>query len=181
MGKTSGTLHLTPASSMAALPPHYNNMITALTPKTAQNVATGLATPGGVALATGAAIAVAPVSTLELIGQVVTTASANPYIIGAFYLLMNLGGRYLSLELTKKQEAFLQWSYLRPILLFAVLFIATRNFVVAFVGTLIVFFVLWVAANENSPYCMIPHWCGHTVDADVETYKKNIKTLFGGA
>ena len=173
MGKNNGMLKMTPASSMAALPPHYNNMITAITPKTPQNLATG------VAVATGAAIAVAPVTTLEVIGQAVTMASSNPYIIGAFYLLMNMGGRYLSLELTKKQEAFLQWPYLRPILLFSVLFIATRNFVVAAVGTLAVFFILWVAANENSPYCMIPHWCGHTVEADVETYKKNIKTLFG--
>jgi hypothetical protein len=181
MGKTNGSLRMTPASSMAALPPHYNNMITAMTPKMPQNIATpgGLASPGGVALATGAAVAIAPITTFELIGQAVTMASANPYIIGAFYLLMNLGGRYLSLELTKKQEAFLQWPYLRPILLFAVLFIATRNFVVAAVGTLAVFFILWVAANENSPYCMIPHWCGHTVDADVETYKKNMKSLFG--
>jgi hypothetical protein len=173
MGKTNGSLHMTPASSMAALPPHYNNMITAVTPKTPQNLATGAM------VATGAAVAIAPVTTFELIGQAVTMASANPYIIGAFYLLMNLGGRYLSLELTKKQEAFLQWPYLRPILLFSVLFIATRNFVVAAVGTLAVFFILWVAANENSPYCMIPHWCGHTVDADVETYKKNMKSLFG--
>ena len=53
------------------------------------------------------------------------------------------------------------------------------DLVVAAVGTLAVFFILWVAANENSPYCMIPHWCGHTVDADVETYKKNMKSLFG--
>jgi hypothetical protein len=166
-------LNLTPASSMAVLPPYYNNMITALAPKTPANAAIAAGTT------LGAAAAIAPVTTLEFIGQAITMASANPYIIGAFYLLMNLGGRYLSLELTKKQEAFLQWSYLRPILLFAVLFIATRNFVVAAVGTLVVFFILWVAANENSPYCMIPHWCGHTVDADVEIYKKNIKALFG--
>jgi hypothetical protein len=89
-----GSLHLTPASSMAALPPHYNNMITAVTPKTPQNVATG------VAFAAGAAAAVAPATTLEVIGQAITMASAYPYIICTLYLLMNLGGRYLSLELT---------------------------------------------------------------------------------
>jgi len=173
MGKINGNLHMTPASSMATLPPQYNNMITALTPKTPQGVVTGAA------VATGAAFAMAPTTTLEILGQSLTMAASNPYIIGAFYLLMNLGGRYLSLELTKKQEAFLQWPYLRPLLLFAVLFIATRNMVVAVVGTLIVFFILWVAANENSPYCMIPHWCGHTVDSDIATYKKNIKSFFG--
>jgi len=114
-----------------------------------------------------------------VVSQTLMMMSANPYIIGAFYLLMNLGGRFLSLELTKKQEAFLQWPVMRPFLLFAVLFIATRNFVVAVVGTFVVFFILWVAANEHSPYCMIPHWCGHDLEKDATQYNENVKKLFG--
>jgi hypothetical protein len=149
------------------------NMITAVTqPLQAAPAAT-------VAGVTAAAVAVAPVATLDIISQSLMMMSANPYIIGAFYLLMNLGGRYLSLELTKKQEAFLQLPVLRPVLLFAVLFIATRNFVVAVVGTFVVFFILWVAANEHSPYCMIPHWCGHDLEKDAVTYAENVKKLFG--
>jgi hypothetical protein len=163
-------LNLTPASSMP-------NMITAVTqPLQAATPATTAATVAGV---TAAAVAVAPVATLDIISQSLLMMSANPYIIGAFYLLMNLGGRYLSLELTKKQEAFLQLPVLRPVLLFAVLFIATRNFVAAVVGTFVVFFILWVAANEHSPYCMIPHWCGHDLEKDAVMYSENVKKLFG--
>jgi len=150
-----------------------NNMITAIT-HTAQ--VNPVATAVGV---TAAAAAIAPMATIDIMSQTLLTMSANPYIIGAFYLLMNLGGRYLSLELTKKQEAFLQWPVLRPFLLFAVLFIATRNVVVAVVGTFVVFFILWVAANEHSPYCMIPHWCGHDLEKDATQYTENVKKLFG--
>ena len=158
-------LNLTPASSMP-------NMITAVT-HAAQ--ATPVATAATV---TAAAVAVAPMATFDLISQSIMMMGSNPYIIGAFYLLMNLGGRYLSLELTKKQEAFLQMPILRPVLLFAVLFIATRNLVVAVVGTFAVFFILWVVANEHSPYCMIPHWCGHDLEKDAATYSENVKKLF---
>ena len=153
-----------------------SNMITAVTHAAQPAIQSPLTTAAGV---TAAAVAIAPATTLDILSQSLMMMSANPYIIGAFYLLMNLGGRYLSLELTKKQEAFLQMPLLRPVLLFAVLFIATRNFVAAVVGTFVVFFILWVAANEHSPYCMIPQWCGHDLEKDAFTYSENVKKLFG--
>ena len=94
-----------------------------------------------------------------------------------FMILMNLGGRFLSLELTKKQEAMFQSPLIRPLIFFTVVFMATRNIVAAFWITLLLFFVIWVVANENSPFCMIPDWCG---DATKEktNYLKNVKRMF---
>ena len=96
---------------------------------------------------------------LDLLSNAIMYLNTNPYMIGLFMLLLNLGGRFLSLELTKKQEAFLQAAWLRPLLFFTVVFIATRNLVAAFWMTLLFFFVIWVAANEHSPFCLIPSWC----------------------
>ena len=107
----------------------------------------------------------------------VVTMNTNPYLIGIFMLLLNLGGRFLSLELTKKQEAVLQAPWVRPLIFFTVIFMATRNVVVAFWLTVIFFFFIWVVANENSPYCMIPSWCGHDLDKQKETYMKNVDKL----
>ena len=95
----------------------------------------------------------------------------------ARFLLWNLGGRFLSLELTKKQEAFLQGTWIRPFIFFTVIFVATRNLVAAFWVTLLFFFVIWVAANENSPFCMIPSWCGHDAKTPAEIYESNIAAL----
>ena len=92
-------------------------------------------------------------------------------------LLLNLGGRFLSLELTKKQEAFLQAPWIRPLLFFTVIFIATRNLVVAFWVTILFFFVIWVVANENSPYCMIPSWCDSKHKEAGQTYMENVQKL----
>ena len=76
--------------------------------------------------------------------------NSNPYLIGVFYLFLNLGGRFLSMELTKRQEWFLSQPYLRPFILFAVMFISTRNLAVAFWTTVGLLLIFRVFANENS-------------------------------
>jgi len=114
---------------------------------------------------------------MDILSSTIMSFNANPYIIGLFMLLLNLGGRFLALELTKKQEEFLQHKFLRPLLFFTVIFIATRNLVAAFWVTLFFFFVIWVVANENSPFCMIPSWCGHDTEGDKQKYQANVGKL----
>lgn len=92
-------------------------------------------------------------------------------------LVLNLGGRFLSMELTKKQEEFLAAPWIRPALFFTVVFIATRNIAAAFWVTLLFFFIIWVAANEKSPYCMIPSWCGPKVDEKKQIYEQNMRKV----
>ena len=104
----------------------------------------------------------------------ILNVSSNPYLIGVFYMFLNLGGRFLSLELTKRQEWFLGQPYVRPFILFAVLFIATRNLAVAFYTTIGILSVLWVFANENSSLCLIPGW--RVVD-DYEKDKAYTETM----
>ena len=93
-------------------------------------------------------------------------------------LLLNLGGRFLSLELTKKQEEFLAAPWIRPGLFFTVVFIATRNLAAAFWVTLLFFSIIWVVANEHSPYCLIPSWCGYDIEKQKKTYEENVKKFF---
>lgn len=112
---------------------------------------------------------------IDPLSQVIMFANTNPYIIGCFMLLLNLGGRFLSLELTKKQEEFLAAPWLRPALFFTVIFIATRNLAAAFWVSLLFFSVIWVIANEHSPYCLIPSWCGHDIEKEKKTYEENAK------
>lgn len=78
----------------------------------------------------------------------------NPYFIGLMMLILNLGGRFISLEVTKKQEQFLQLPWVRRILIFTVLFVATRNIWVAFWSTLTFVLFLGYLFNENSALCL---------------------------
>jgi hypothetical protein len=80
--------------------------------------------------------------------------NTNPYFIGLMMLILNLGGRFISLEVTKKQEQFLQLPWVRRILIFTVLFVATRNIWVAFWATVTVVLFLGYLFNENSALCI---------------------------
>jgi ethanolamine transporter EutH len=80
--------------------------------------------------------------------------SANPYFIGLMMLLLNLGGRFLALEISKDQEKFLSQPMVRRFFLFAVLFVATRNILIAASLAIIVILFLGYLFNENSDLCL---------------------------
>lgn len=95
--------------------------------------------------------AVAAISPLDSFLNIFNT---NPYFIGIMMLIMNLGGRFLSLELSKKQEQFLQQPWIRRSLIFIVLFIGTRNLWVSFWATIFIILFLGYLFNENSAMCI---------------------------
>jgi hypothetical protein len=108
-----------------------------------------MSVPASIATAvTGAATIANPMDIL------MASINTNPYFIGIMMLLLNLGGRFLSLEITKEQEKVLSKPAVRRFFLFAVLFVATRNIVVALGLTVIVVLVLGYLFNENSDLCL---------------------------
>jgi hypothetical protein len=90
----------------------------------------------------------------------------NPYVLGIAYILLNLGGRFMVLSVTPAQEAFLQNIVFRPLLLFAIMFIGTRNLIVAFWLTLLVLFVLHYLLNENSGWYLLRDWSSFVSSSD---------------
>ena len=76
----------------------------------------------------------------------------NPYLLGIAYITLNLGGRFISMSMTPGQEAFLQHSIIRPVLLFAIMFLGTRNLIVAFWLSLFILLCMQYFFNENSSW-----------------------------
>jgi hypothetical protein len=91
---------------------------------------------------------------LNPIDAVLATFNTNPYFIGLMMLFLNLGGRFLMMEVSKEQEKFFQNPWIRRLLIFTVLFVATRNVLVAFVLTLFVILAIGYLFNENSALCI---------------------------
>jgi hypothetical protein len=103
------------------------------------------------AAAAASATAIAVTNPLDVL---MAGVNSNPYFIGIMMLLLNLGGRFLALEISKEQEKFLSHPVIRRFFLFAVLFVATRNVIIAAGLTVIVIFVLGYLFNENSELCL---------------------------
>jgi hypothetical protein len=103
------------------------------------------------AAAGATAAAIAATNPLDVL---MAGVNSNPYFIGIMMLLLNLGGRFLALEISKDQEKFLSHPVIRRFFLFAVLFVATRNVIIAAGLTVIVIFILGYLFNENSELCL---------------------------
>ena len=101
-----------------------------------------------------AAAAVSTGAVMNPMDVLMSAVNTNPYFIGLMMLLLNLGGRFLALEITKDQEKFLSQPLVRRFFLFAVLFVATRNFVIAAGLAIIVIIMLGYLFNENSELCL---------------------------
>ena len=81
--------------------------------------------------------------------------NSNLYFVGIMMLILNLGGRFIAMEITKEQEGFFQHPWVRRFLIFVVLFVATRNLMISFWLTIIVVLTLGYLFNENSALCII--------------------------
>jgi hypothetical protein len=67
-------------------------------------------------------------------------------------LLVQVGGRFLKFELTKAQEKLIQNNIVQAIILFAIIFITTRNFITSILIVALVNICMHILFNENSRY-----------------------------
>ena len=93
------------------------------------------------------AVSTAPLNPIELFFSGLNT---NTYFIGLMMLILNLGGRHLATSLTAEQDKFLQNPWFRRILLFVVIFVATRNVFTAFWLSIGIILLLAYLTNESS-------------------------------
>jgi hypothetical protein len=100
-----------------------------------------------------AAVAAAP--TVGPLESVLGVFNTNLYFVGIMMLILNLGGRFIAMEITKEQEHFFQNPWVRRFLIFVVIFVATRNLIISFWLTIIVVLILGYLFNENSSLWLI--------------------------
>ena len=80
----------------------------------------------------------------------------NKYIIGIVMIIVNIGARFIVNELDDYQKNLINNKYLRRILIFCVIFLATRDLTISIILTIIVIFFIFELFNENSEFSLIP-------------------------
>lgn len=106
---------------------------------------------GAVAAAASAAASAMPIASFD---QALLSVNSNPYFIGSMMLMMNFGGRFLAMEMSPNQEKFFQNPWVRRGLIFIVIFMGTRNILVAFWMSLVIILLVGYLFNENSSLCI---------------------------
>ena len=81
--------------------------------------------------------------------------NTSKYFAGVMMILLNLGSRYLALELSPNQEQLFNNIIIRRFIIFTITFIATRDVLVSLVLTCVFIVLVSNLFNENSEYCVL--------------------------
>lgn len=96
---------------------------------------------------------------------------------GIIMILLNLGSKYVSIDISKAQEKFLSNNIIRKFLIFTIVFTATRDIIISIFLT--VFFIVLnkYILNEHSIVSLIPKYMkSNEVTQEEIEYAKKILT-----
>ena len=75
---------------------------------------------------------------------------------GLVMIMLNIGSKYITVELSKSQEAYLRNSVARQFLIFSIIWMGTRDVLVSIAMTAAFVILTEHLFNEESKYCIIP-------------------------
>ena len=81
--------------------------------------------------------------------------NTNKYFTGIMMIVLNLGSRFLVMELSDTQTQMLSNKIIRRFIIFTVVFIATKDIYVSLICTAIFIILVSGLFNENSKYCIV--------------------------
>ena len=68
------------------------------------------------------------------------------------FILVQIGGRFLKFDLTKAQEKLIQNQLVQACILFAIVFIASKNIITSFIVVSVAYICMHILFNENSRF-----------------------------
>ena len=82
--------------------------------------------------------------------------NTSKLLIGITMIMLNVGSKYVDFKFTKGQEKLLREGLAREILIFAIVFMGTRDIMYAILLTAAFVILSEFAFNEKSKYCIVP-------------------------
>jgi len=81
----------------------------------------------------------------------------SKYFAGVVIILLNIGSKFITIQLSKSTEEYMKMTISKQILIFSMAWMATRDIYTA-LGLTAIFTVLSeYLFNEESSYCIVPH------------------------
>ena len=87
--------------------------------------------------------------------ELLNSLNSSKYFTGVMMIILNLGSRFLVMELSENQQQMLSNKIIRRFVMFTVVFIATKDIYVSLVITAIFIVLVSGLFNENSNYCIV--------------------------
>jgi hypothetical protein len=93
---------------------------------------------------------------LALLFMYLGRLNSSKFFAGIVMILLNIGSKYITIELSKSQEAYLRNSLGRQMLIFAISWMGSRDILIALALTAIFNVLANHLFNEKSQFCIIP-------------------------
>lgn len=102
--------------------------------------------------------------------------NGNKYLAGIALLMLNLGSKYLIIDISKSTEQLLKLTIIRRFTLFSIFFIGTRNILISLILTAV--FIVFSSGlfNDNSKFCILPKKLKE-VDIEPKEYQKALEIV----
>lgn len=96
----------------------------------------------------------------------------SKYLAGLCMIILNIGSKYITIELSKSQEDYVKNTIGRQLLLFSIAWMGTKDIYISLILTAVFIVLTQYLFNENSQLCILPK---HVKDlyAEIDTNKDN--------
>ena len=106
----------------------------------------------------------------------------NKLLAGISIIMLNIGSRYLVLDLSENTKQLLQLSIIRRVTLFCIFYLGTRNFKMSVLLTAGFIIISAGLFNEKSMFCVLPVDNNNNikkkkVPVTIDEYKKALETI----
>lgn len=80
----------------------------------------------------------------------------SKFFAGIMMLVVNIGSRYVTFKFSKSQEEYIKNKIAREFLIFAIIWMATRDLIISIIMTSSFIILADYLFNENSNFCILP-------------------------
>jgi len=94
---------------------------------------------------------------LKYIHEHILYLNNSKFFAGIIMILLNIGSKFISVSFSKSTEEYLKFSLSKQILVFAMVWMATRDIYTALVLTAVFVILSEHLFNEESNLCIVPH------------------------
>jgi hypothetical protein len=86
----------------------------------------------------------------------ITALNSSKIFAGIMIIILNISSKFVTIKMSKSIESYLKYTFSRDILVFAIVWMGTRDIYIALCMTLLFIFCIDFLFNENSLFCCLP-------------------------
>jgi hypothetical protein len=90
------------------------------------------------------------------INESISSLNSNMFFAGIMMLTLNIGSRYVQLNLSPSAESYLKYAITKEFLVFTIAWMGTRNIYVALTLTAAFVILADYGLNDKSNFCILP-------------------------